>query len=115
MIEVTETTADVVYQWEPASYVPFKAVCMRDGDRVLGVGVLYDCGTALLASMRASPEALKNRRGMVLAYRKLLGWARERGLVTLAMASPNVPKAVAFLEHMGFSRLKDNIFELTHA
>ena len=84
-------------------------MAVRDG-KVLGIGgvVLNSSSYCMFANL--SDDMRKDKRSMVMAYRKMKELARACHCPVFAEADENIPKSVEFLNHIGFDRVQGNVY-----
>lgn len=111
MIELKPATAELLKAYKTPVNITCRALVAVDGDEVAGVAGIYHREDGLVMFAELGPKVIANPRLIVRAYRKLLDWVRETRLPVRSVADENIPKAVQFLEHLGFRQVYGNIYE----
>lgn len=116
MIRIVPATAEMfrAIDGEPPARTT-RAVAVLDGERVLGVAGLYpDAGRQVLfagIAQSARAEIGRHKRAIVQCSRVVLGMALRRRLPVHSVADPAIEGSDRLLRHLGFSHLKDGVYE----
>lgn len=88
-----------------------RAVTVLDGETILGIGaLLIQPDGEVWASMRVSPEAKRYPVSMHRGGLQLMGIARDCGFARVFATAGDAPRAVAWLERLGFQHFKGGVF-----
>lgn len=83
-------------------------VAVKDGDPIGLIGLIPD-GDALMVYANLTDEIRKDRKALVRLSRAFETLAGD--FTVIATASLSVEASGRFLEHFGFKRLHDNVYE----
>lgn len=88
-----------------------RAVTVLDGEKILGIGaLLIHPNGDVWASMRVAPEARRFPVSMHRGGLQLMRLARECGFARVFATADDTPRAVAWLERLGFVHSKGGVY-----
>ena len=84
-----------------------RALAVIDGEKVLGIGGIYDDEGHTVVFAKLTDELRSHPRVVLLAARRVMGWLRGEAF---ALCDTNIPQARRFLEYLGFQRIQGEVY-----
>jgi len=111
-VEIIPATAKLIEDYYgkqiPQSVRAYVAIA---DDQVLGIAGFYVTATRLIMFSELKDELKCNKRIIIRGMRKMRQIAREMKLPIHAVAQKELPTAPSFLEHFGFVKIGQELYE----
>lgn len=110
MVELLPATQDLVERYYgKRPLMSMRGIVAVEDGVPIGLGGLYRDQNRMIVFCEMKPAAKKYRRHILMAAKLVLALIREYDEVR-AVASPDEPTAVRFLEHLGFRHEVENVY-----
>jgi len=112
MVELVPATEEMIVSfYGRIPYQTIRAIAgIRDGE-VIGIGGYHVLHRRLFVFSDLKPEAMKEKKAIVRAARKVLAMVEKSGIPGVAIPDENIEGAERFLSRIGFEAQPSGVYE----